>query len=178
MLLCDCIPTVLSKPIIPSSAVWRYLPDLDATEALGGVLASVLFPGALLALEGELGSGKTALVRAMLKSWGFQGRVKSPSYTLIEQYDFDNFTVCHFDFYRFSEVLEADQAGFREHFNAHSICIVEWPNRAEQWLPAADLKVNWWPVKEGRLVSLYSQKNWVLPNDLPGIPHHEVAHGA
>lgn len=157
-----------------TSFVWRFLPDLSATEALGKALAHLVMPGALIALDGPLGSGKTALVRAMLQSWGFRGRVKSPSYTLIEQYDFDGFEVCHFDFYRFNTEHEADQAGFREHFNHETICVVEWPDRAEQWLPAADLKVQWWPTQEGRLVSVCSQKDLVIPIDLPGIPHHEV----
>jgi tRNA threonylcarbamoyladenosine biosynthesis protein TsaE len=169
---------VLSNPSLPSDAVWRCLPDLDATEALGRALVPMLLPGALVALEGPLGSGKTALVRAMLRSWGFTGRVKSPSYTLVEHYDFDGFDVCHFDFYRFNEVLEADQAGFREHFNDHTICIVEWPDRAERWLPPADLKVQWFPVDEGRVVSLYSQKGLVISKDLPGIPHQEIQYGA
>jgi len=173
--LCDCIATVLIHPFIPTSAVLRYLPDLDATEALGQALAHLVLPGALVTLDGALGSGKTALVRAMLKHWGFRGRVKSPSYTLIEHYDFDGFEVCHFDFYRFNQVLEADQAGFREHFNSQTICLVEWPDRAASWLPEAELKVQWWPVQEGRLVSVHSEKGIALPDHLPGIPHAEGA---
>jgi tRNA threonylcarbamoyladenosine biosynthesis protein TsaE len=161
--------TVSSQSSIQSAVLRRLLPDLNATEALGEALSTLVKPGMLVTLDGALGSGKTALVRAMLKAWGFHGRVKSPSYTLIEQYEFDGFEVCHFDFYRFNQILEADQAGFREHFDGQHICIVEWPDRAQNWLPLADLQVKWWPVDTGRLVSLETQKELKLPEQLPGI---------
>jgi len=154
-------------------SIWRFLPDLEATEALGKALAPLIHPGALVALNGELGSGKTSLVRAMLKQWGHLDRVKSPSYTLLEHYEFPNFIVCHFDFYRFNEAMEADQAGFREHFNAHTICLIEWPDRAKHWLPEPDITITWSPVSEGRLVSLQAQKGLLLPADLPGTPWEE-----
>jgi tRNA threonylcarbamoyladenosine biosynthesis protein TsaE len=128
------------------------LPDPEATAALGRLLAGVLKPGMLLTLEGPLGSGKTALTQAILAALGVEGRVKSPTYTLVEPYELPGLSVCHFDFYRFNSELDADDAGFREHFNAHTLAIVEWPDRAARWLPTPTLHVAWLPAVEGRRV--------------------------
>jgi tRNA threonylcarbamoyladenosine biosynthesis protein TsaE len=152
-----------------SGALVCHLPDPEATEALGRVLAVVLQPGMLVTLDGPLGSGKTALVRAMLRALGFSGRVRSPTYTLVEEYELTVGSICHFDFYRFAESTEADDAGFREHFGGAAICLVEWPQRAGGWLPPADLALHWLPAAQGRTVAVQAAPGVRLPRDLPGV---------
>ena len=121
---------------------WRgELADEAATASLGGRLAKVLTPGLVVALSGDLGAGKTALVRAMLRALGYPGKVKSPTYTLVESYVISGLYLYHFDFYRFNDPDEWHEAGFREYFNENTICLVEWPEKAGGLLPVADLRI-------------------------------------
>jgi len=115
------------------------LPDAAATEALGRALAAGAGPGRVLHLRGELGAGKTTLVRGLLRGLGHTGRVKSPTYTLVEPYDLWSLHFYHFDFYRLKDRNEWEQAGFREYFGAQSMCAVEWPERAAGLLAPPDL---------------------------------------
>lgn len=110
----------------------------DATRALGAQLARGLRPGLAVYLSGELGSGKTALVRAMLEALGISGKIKSPTYTIVEPYQSGELAVYHFDFYRFRNAAEWEEAGLREYFNARSVCLVEWPEKAGPDLPRPD----------------------------------------
>ena len=108
----------------------QFLPDEDATTALGRQLGGLLRPGMTLTLSGDLGAGKTTLARGILRGLGFEGRVKSPTFSLVEVYKFSRLNLYHFDFYRFSDPREWDESGFREYFNDGSVCLVEWPERA------------------------------------------------
>lgn len=116
-----------------------HLPDARATEALARRLAPRLEPGFVLYLSGDLGAGKTTFVRALLRALGFGGRVKSPSFSLLESYDLSKFRLYHFDFYRFDSGQDWLDAGFEEFIGAPSVAIVEWPERAAGTLPAPDL---------------------------------------
>lgn len=98
-------------------------------------------PGRVLHLSGELGAGKTTLVRGLLRALGYAGRVKSPTYTLVELYTVSGLSLYHFDFYRFSDPKEWLSSGFREAFNPETLCIVEWPERAAGLLSPPDLSV-------------------------------------
>ena len=122
-----------------------YLPDEAATQALGGALARALQPGLVIYLNGDLGAGKTALTRALLHAAGHQGAVKSPTYTLSEPYrielDGQAVELIHYDLYRMASPEEFLDAGFREDFNGHNICIVEWPEKGAPVLPPPDLNV-------------------------------------
>jgi tRNA threonylcarbamoyladenosine biosynthesis protein TsaE len=138
---------------------WRAdLPDETRTAALGAALAGALAPGLKIYLQGELGAGKTHLVRALLQSAGHAGRVKSPTYTLAEPYDIrlqgQPVALMHFDLYRMSSADEFLDAGFREYFDGEHLCIVEWPERAQGLLPPADLDVVITVDGEGRAVEL------------------------
>ena len=95
----------------------------------------------VICLSGELGAGKTTLVRGLLRAMGISGRVKSPTYTLVEPYVVSKLYLYHFDFYRFSRSDEWVDAGFREYFNRDSVCLVEWPEKAGGQLPAPDLGI-------------------------------------
>ena len=135
-----------------------HLPDPDATNALGQALAKVLTPGLVIYLHGDLGAGKTALTRALLQAAGHIGHVRSPTYTLAEPYtlqiDGQATEVIHFDLYRMISADEFLEAGFREYFNTRSICIVEWPEKAKQLLPAPDIAISLQVKGDGRAVEL------------------------
>lgn len=123
----------------------NHLNDEAGTNALGASLARVLAPGLTIYLHGDLGVGKTTLTRALLHTAGFAGHVKSPTYTLAEHYPLtvggQALQLIHFDLYRMTSPEEFLEAGFREEFNAHNICIVEWPENAEVVLPPPDIRV-------------------------------------
>jgi tRNA threonylcarbamoyladenosine biosynthesis protein TsaE len=135
-----------------------HLNDEAGTAALGAALARVLLPGMTLHLHGELGVGKTALTRALLHAAGHAGHVKSPTYTLAEPYKITiagkAVDAIHFDLYRMGSPEEFLDAGFREHFNAANLCIVEWPERAERVLPPPDIDVFLTVAGHGRDVEL------------------------
>ena len=103
------------------------LPDAAATRALGAELARGLAPGLQLHLHGELGAGKTTLVQGLLAALGHSGRVKSPTYTLVEVYELSRLNLYHFDFYRFRDSNEWREAGFSDYFDHDNVCILEWP---------------------------------------------------
>ena len=120
------------------------LADEVATLALGTAIGDVLLRsagGALIYLLGELGAGKTTLSRGILRGMGYSGRVKSPTYTLVEVYVISRLNLYHFDFYRFGEPEEWQEAGFRDLFNETNICLVEWPEKAGELLPPPDLRI-------------------------------------
>ncbi len=117
------------------------LADEAATRRAGARLARCLAPGLKLYLRGPLGSGKTTLVRGLLDGLGWRGKVKSPSYALVEVYVVSSIHLYHFDFYRFREPGEWNDSGFRETFDSAAVCIVEWPEKAGGTLPAPDLEL-------------------------------------
>lgn len=132
----------------------RYLPDEAATLAAGAELAAQLRPGTTLYLYGDLGAGKTTLVRGMLRGLGYADKVKSPTYTLVEPYVFSGFNLYHFDLYRFADPEEWEAAGFRDYFNPRSVCLLEWPEKAEGVIPRADVDVTLTPRDAGRMLQV------------------------
>ncbi|MBS4057076.1 MAG: tRNA (adenosine(37)-N6)-threonylcarbamoyltransferase complex ATPase subunit type 1 TsaE [Bacteroidales bacterium] len=128
--------------------------DEVATTDFGRRLATTLVPGMSLWLIGDLGAGKTTLARGALRGLGFGGRVKSPTYTLVEVYPLSRFNLYHFDLYRIGDSFEWEEAGFREYFNETSVCLVEWPEKAEDALPRPDVKVHLDFSGEGRRLCL------------------------
>lgn len=120
------------------------LADPVATERLGASIAEALRiqPGAwLVTLDGPLGAGKTTLARGFIRAMGHQGRVPSPTYTLIEPYELAGRTVLHLDLYRLADAAELEFLGFRDVFEGESLVLMEWPQRAGGQLPAVDVKV-------------------------------------
>ena len=118
-----------------------HLADEAATLAFGAQLARGLEPGLTFYLEGNLGAGKTTLVRGMLRALGYVGRVKSPTYTLAESYSLPAFELYHFDLYRMHDPREWLDAGFRDVGGGHAVSLIEWPEKAAGWLPAPDVIV-------------------------------------
>lgn len=119
-----------------------HLADAAATQALGARLAPALSGGMIVTLTGDLGTGKTTLVRGLLHARGIVGSVKSPTYTLVEHYSSSSLYFYHFDFYRFTKQNEWDFAGMSDYFRSDAICIVEWPERVGDRLPHADLALS------------------------------------
>lgn len=130
------------------------LADEAATLDLGAHLASMLQAGLTIYLHGDLGAGKTTLVRGLLHAMGHVGKVKSPTYTLVEPYVISSNQVYHFDLYRFIDPEEWDAAGFRDYFNSETICLVEWPEKAAGLLPKPDIDITLNTSGEGRVVKL------------------------
>jgi tRNA threonylcarbamoyladenosine biosynthesis protein TsaE len=121
----------------------HWLADEAATLAAGAALAERLgaAPSALVCLHGELGAGKTTLVRGMLRGLGHAGSVKSPTYTILEPYEISNCVVYHFDFYRILDPQELDFIGLDELLEQTALKLVEWPEQAAERLPPADMDV-------------------------------------
>ena len=117
------------------------MPDAEATARLGAALAAGIAPGRVLHLCGELGAGKTTLVRGLLRALGVTGPIKSPTYAWVEPYSISSLDLYHFDFYRFADRNAWLSSGLREYFRPDAACIVEWPERAGDLLPAPDLAV-------------------------------------
>lgn len=132
------------------------LADEAATLRLGAALAGGIGPGRVLHLSGGLGAGKTTLVRGLLRALGHTGRVKSPTYPLVELYSLSRLHLYHFDFYRFKDRTEWHDSGFREFFNAQSACVVEWPERAGGLLAPPDLSIRLELADAGRRAWLSS----------------------
>lgn len=147
---------------MPLATAHFELADEAATARLGAMLAraleakreSIARDGFVIGLTGDLGAGKTALVRAMLRALGETGPVKSPTFALLEPYVVSSLDFYHFDFYRFGDPEEFDAAGFRELFGPGAVCAVEWPERAGDALPTADLALTLRVKGEGRGVDI------------------------
>jgi tRNA threonylcarbamoyladenosine biosynthesis protein TsaE len=106
---------------------------------LGQSLAGDLQGGFMIYLQGNLGAGKTTLVRGILHSLGHQGNVKSPTFTLVEPYDLGDKKIYHFDLYRIDSIEELEFIGFRDYINAQSVCLIEWPEKALGYLPKPNI---------------------------------------
>ena len=124
------------------------------TTAIGAKVASYLKGGEVIYLKGELGTGKTTLVRGALNKLGFVGNVKSPTYTIVEPYSIDNHVVYHFDLYRLNDPEELESLGIRDYCDGQSICFFEWPEKGENLTPNADINLLLTYTKEGRNVEL------------------------
>ena len=132
---------VLKHPLIVKNIVW---PDEASTQTFAQTLAArSALKHAFIELHGDLGAGKTTFVRFLLAALGVTGRVKSPTYTVVEPYTLlDGTNIWHFDFYRFNDPREWEEAGFRDMFASPGLKLVEWPEKAGVYLPPCDLKLH------------------------------------
>lgn len=132
----------------------RRVPDAAAMEALGAQLAGCATGGLVVHLKGDLGAGKTTLVRGFLRGLGHGGSVRSPTYTLVEPYEFPDRRVYHLDLYRLGDPEELEWIGIRDLLDADSQALIEWPERGHGVLPPADLEVQIDYHESGRQVTL------------------------
>lgn len=113
-------------------------------------LAACIEAGAIIFLYGSLGAGKTTFARGFLRALGYTDKVKSPTFTLVEMYDFDSRTIFHFDLYRLEEARELKDIGIEEYFIPNAICLIEWPEKGAPFLPDPDLACYIEFTNEGR----------------------------
>jgi tRNA threonylcarbamoyladenosine biosynthesis protein TsaE len=116
--------------------------------------------GGVITLSGELGTGKTTLVRGALQSLGVDSGVRSPTYTLVEYYPFEQFAVAHFDLYRLADAEELEYLGYRDYLNPQTLCLIEWPQRAAGYLSATDLAVELQYDPCGRHLTFAAGSDW------------------
>jgi tRNA threonylcarbamoyladenosine biosynthesis protein TsaE len=132
---------------------WATEADCEASATL--LAARPALCDAYVELHGTLGAGKTTFARHLLHALGVEGRVKSPTYAVMEPYELPGGMVWHFDFYRFNDPQEWEDAGFRDVFASRGLKLAEWPEKAEGLLPAADLRVDIEPLEgDARRVTL------------------------
>lgn len=130
----------------------RELEDAAATARLGAALAAALGPRprGVIWLEGDLGAGKTTLARGLLEALGVTGRIRSPTYTLLEPYTLADSSVLHMDLYRLADPLELQNLGLADYPPDRNLWLVEWPEKGAGMLPPADLRIDLRAVGEGR----------------------------
>ena len=116
----------------------KYLNSAEETEAFGAELFKIMPSKSLIFLQGDLGAGKTTLVRGFLRAAGYNGVVKSPTYTLVEEYTIGARKIFHFDLYRVVDPEELEWIGIRDYFDQDSVCFIEWPDKGKGFLPEPD----------------------------------------
>lgn len=136
-------------------SVERVMHSENELEALAAQLAKYSINGLVIYLRGTLGAGKTTFARGFLRGLGYQGVVKSPTYTLVEPYSFGSGLTCyHFDLYRLADPEELEFTGARDYFNDNAICLIEWPEQAAGFLADADIDCELEHHPEGRKITL------------------------
>ena len=150
--------TKASTPLIISTS--------QAMETLGAQVARTLTAPCIVYLRGDLGAGKTTLVRGALRELGHQGHVKSPTFTLVESYSLANLEIHHFDLYRVTDPAELDYIGISEYLHSHSICWFEWPDLGAHMVPKANLEITIHYHDQGRscIVEGVDSSAWETPD--------------
>jgi tRNA threonylcarbamoyladenosine biosynthesis protein TsaE len=128
----------------------HHCADPEAQTAFGAALAAACPGAVVIHLHGDLGAGKTTLVRGFLRGRGHHGPVRSPTYTLIEPYELADGTVYHLDLYRLGDPEELEYLGLRDLLGGEATLLIEWPERGEGWLPAPDLVLDIAHLEAGR----------------------------
>jgi tRNA threonylcarbamoyladenosine biosynthesis protein TsaE len=140
---------------MPNSHQCYRITSAGEMEALGSNMARFCHAHPLIfLLKGDLGAGKTTFARGFLRGFGYEGAVKSPTFSLLESYDVMPYRVIHFDLYRLMNVVELEGLGWADFFNGKQTCLIEWPDRAAEQLPVFDITVFFIVVDEGREVRL------------------------
>ncbi len=133
------------------TVTWTTLLASEAdTLALGQALSTAMPQGCIVYLVGNLGAGKTTLMRGVLRGLGYEGKVKSPTYTLVEPYTLADKQIYHFDLYRLSDPRALVSLGMSDYLDGHAVCWIEWPEKGEGFLPAADLICHLKTAGDGR----------------------------
>ena len=139
------------------AAVRLEVVDEVETLALGRRISKFIKPSLVITIQGNLGAGKTTLSRGILQGLGHIGNVKSPTYTLVESYELELGSVYHFDLYRIVDAEELEYMGFADYLSDAALCLIEWPERGEGFLPLADVSISIDQSGQGRCVTLNAQ---------------------
>ncbi len=144
------------------------LKDEQATIAVANTFAQVCEPPLTLYFQGPLGAGKTTFIRAFLRALGVEGKIKSPSYAIVEPYHLADFDIYHLDLYRLAHVDELEMIGIREYFSPRSICCIEWPEHGKGVLPTPDMDFILEYQEQGRQLTLtaHTQRGAVVCEQL------------
>ena len=140
-------PAIVGTPKPFGTGLWLWANESATGQFAHALAQQALLQNAYIELVGDLGAGKTTLVRHLLKALGVQGRIKSPTYAVVEPHEgrppfsLEPLAIWHFDFYRFNDPQEFEEAGFRDLFASTGLKIAEWPNQAQGMLPVADLQL-------------------------------------
>ena len=132
----------------------KYLNSAEETEQFGAELFKSLPSKCLIFLYGDLGAGKTTMVRGFLRAAGYNGVVKSPTYTLVEEYKIGGRNIFHFDLYRVVDPEELEWMGIRDYFDQDSVCFIEWPDKGKGILPEPDSVITLTQHGEGRSLTM------------------------
>lgn len=133
----------------------QIISSAEEMENFGGRLAHTCGDsGCIFYLNGDLGVGKTTLVRGFLRALGYTGKVKSPTYTLVENYSLAERMIYHFDLYRLADPEELEYIGIRDYFNDETICLIEWSEKGQPFIPKPDVEVQIFHDGEARLLEL------------------------
>jgi len=145
-----------------------HLSDEVATVNMGNRIADIIEQGAVIYLHGDLGAGKTTFTRGVVQGFGHTGKVKSPTYTLVEPYELERANVYHFDLYRLGDPEELEYMGIRDYFSAEAICVVEWPEKGGEFIPVPDLNITLSYVGDERkiVISSASERGMAIINKL------------
>ena len=140
--------TQLQHPPILGTSQATWSDEADCARDAGALAGAAALHDAFVELEGPLGAGKTTFARHLLQAMGVEGRIKSPTYAVVETYELAHLAISHFDFYRFEDPQEWEDAGLRDLFGAPGLKLVEWAEKAEPLLPVPDLRVTITPHDE------------------------------
>lgn len=135
----------------------------EQTELLGAICAKIitslsqnLDQAVCVYLDGDLGAGKTTFSRGFIKACGYEGVVRSPTYTLVESYEFRDYKIYHFDLYRLLDPEELEYMGIRDYFAKSAVCLIEWPQKACGYIPKSDIKITFDYAQNQRRVVIES----------------------
>ena len=144
----------MTQTLITPSNLALFLPNEASTEAFAARVAGVIEQATVIYLEGDLGAGKTTFSRGFIQSLGHIGKVKSPTYTLVEPYEIKPWRIFHFDLYRLSDAEELEFMGIRDYFDDDCLCLIEWPDKGAGLLASADLHISIEFSETGRALKL------------------------
>lgn len=130
------------------------IPTEKAMMEFGGQIADKFPHGGIVLLNGDLGTGKTTLVRGLLRHLGYQGTVKSPTYTIVEPYRINDRRIYHFDLYRLGDPEELEYMGGRDYWESDTLCLIEWPEKAQGYLPKEDMTITIFHDNEQRKLQI------------------------